>query len=104
MRAARASARPPPGRLPFSALFAAALAQPSDEPSDHEHGQQERDNHARAVIGENDSGAILDGHDARKRSASMPSVRSVERIASQVHSLPRERWGAKIGRPKEWAA
>jgi len=64
----------PPGRLLFSALSAAALAQPTDEPSDHERGQQERDDHAHADehIGENDSGAILDGHDARKRSASMP--------------------------------
>jgi hypothetical protein len=26
------------GRLLFSALSAAALAQPTDEPSDHEHG------------------------------------------------------------------
>jgi hypothetical protein len=34
------------GRLLFSALSAAALAQPTDEPSDHEHGQQESDDHA----------------------------------------------------------
>jgi hypothetical protein len=40
-------------------LLAAALAQPTDEPSDHERGQQERDDHAHAdeQIGENDSGA-----------------------------------------------
>src|SRR5215813_13714918 len=63
----------------FSALFAAALMQPNDDPFDHEHGQQERDDHAHADehIGENDSGAALDGHD----------VRSVERIASRVHPL-----------------
>jgi hypothetical protein len=44
-------------------LLAAALAQPTDEPSDHERGQQERDDHAHAdeQIGENDSGAALDG-------------------------------------------
>jgi hypothetical protein len=29
--------------LLFSALFAAAVAQPTNEPSDHERGQQERD-------------------------------------------------------------
>ncbi len=42
-------------------LLAAALAQPTDEPSDHERGQQERDDHAHADehIGENDSGAAL---------------------------------------------
>ena len=64
----------PPVRLLFSALFAAALAEPTDEPSDHECGQQERDDHAYADehIGENDSGAALDDHDSRSRSASMP--------------------------------
>jgi membrane protein implicated in regulation of membrane protease activity len=53
---------------------AAALAQPTDEPSDHERGQQERDDraHANEHIGENYSGAVLDGHDARRRFASMP--------------------------------
>jgi hypothetical protein len=58
----------------FSALFAAVLAQPTDAPSDHERGQQERDDHAYADehIGENYSGAALDGHDARMRVASMP--------------------------------
>ena len=63
-----------PRRLLFSALFAAALAHPTDEPSDHERGQQERDDHAHADehIGENDSGAALDGHDVRSRLASMP--------------------------------
>jgi hypothetical protein len=42
-----------------------------DEPSDHERGQQERDDHAHADehIGENDSGAVIDGHGARKRFA-----------------------------------
>ena len=70
----RASAQRLPVRLLFSALFAAALAQPTDEPSDHERGQQERDDHARADehIDENYSGAALDGHDARRRVASMP--------------------------------
>src|SRR5262245_1193797 len=64
-------ARPPPVRL---LLFAAALAQPTNEPSDHQRGQPERDDHARADehIGENYSGAALDGHDARRRFASMP--------------------------------
>jgi hypothetical protein len=81
-------ARPPPVRLLFSAVFAAALAQQTNEPSDYEHGQQERDDHAYADehIGQNDSGAVLDGHGARRRSASNASVRSVERIASLVHS------------------
>src|SRR6266404_7662268 len=63
-----------PVRLLFSALFAAALAQPTNKPSDHERGQQERDDHAYADenISENDSGAVLDGHGARSRSASVP--------------------------------
>jgi hypothetical protein len=39
--------------------------------------------HADEHIGENDSGAALNGHDARRRFAS----RSVERIASRVHAL-----------------
>jgi hypothetical protein len=45
-----------PGRLLFSAP-SAALAPPSDEPSDHEHGPHESDDHAYAdeQIGENDS-------------------------------------------------
>jgi hypothetical protein len=38
----RASAPRLPGGLLFSALFAAALAQPTNERSDHERGQQER--------------------------------------------------------------
>jgi hypothetical protein len=38
-------------------------------------------------IGENDSGAVLDGHGARRRSASNASVRSVERIASPVQCI-----------------
>lgn len=39
----------------YSALSATALAQPVDEPSDHERGRQERDDHADAGehIGEN---------------------------------------------------
>jgi len=63
-----------PVRLLFSALFAAALAQPTDEPSDQGHGQQERDDHAHADkhIDENNNGGVLDGHDARRRFASMP--------------------------------
>ena len=63
-----------PGRLLFSAPFAAVLAQPTDQPFDHERGQQERDDQADAGehIGENNSGAIVDGHDARGRLASMP--------------------------------
>jgi len=63
----------------FSALFAAALMQPNNDPSDHEHGQQERDDHDHADehIGENDSGAALDCRD----------VRSVERIASPVQCI-----------------
>src|ERR687888_2456008 len=58
----------------LSAIIDRAMAsQPSAESPDHEHGQQKRDDHAHADehIGENDSGAALDGH----------SVRSVERIA-----------------------
>ena len=65
--------------LLFFALFTAALAQQTDEPSHHESGQQKRDDHAHADehIGQNDSGATLDGHD----------VRSVERVTSRVHPL-----------------
>jgi hypothetical protein len=82
------------GMLLFSAPSAAALAQPSDEPSDHEHGQQENDDYARADkhIGENDSGAALDGHGARRRSASMPlygqSSRSVRRFMRLLRCYP----------------
>src|SRR5262249_61882588 len=77
---------PPHVRLLFSALSAAALAQPSDEPSDHERGQQERDDHAHADehIGEKDNGAVLDGHGALGGPASIPPYRSVERVASPV--------------------
>jgi len=77
--------------LLFSALFAATLARPTDEPSDHQRGQPERDDHAHAdkYIGQNYSGAALDSHDARRRSASNASVRSVERIAFPVHPLGR---------------
>jgi len=44
------------------------------EPSDQGHGQQERDDHAHADkhIDENNNGGVLDGHDARRRFASMP--------------------------------
>jgi hypothetical protein len=31
-------------------------------------------------------------------------TREKSQFRAQHHSLPRERWGAKIGRPKEWAA
>src|SRR5262245_22362443 len=82
-----------PGDLPveiatkyeLAMLFAAALAQPTNEPSDHERGQQERDDHAHADehIGDNDSGAVLDGHGARKRSASMPRAQ-----CPQFHHQP----------------
>ena len=67
-------ARPLPSRLLFSALFAAALTQSSNEPSDDERGQQERDDQADAGehIGENNNDAVVDGHDARGRLASMP--------------------------------
>src|SRR5262249_61505938 len=65
---------PPPVRLLFSAVSAAALAQPTDERSDHESGQQKRDDHAYTDehIGENNSGGVHDGPGARRRSASMP--------------------------------
>jgi hypothetical protein len=66
-----------PGRLLLSAP-SAALALPTDEPSDHEHGPHESDDHAYAdeQIGENDSGAALDAH--------RPSV---GRMGSPVHPL-----------------
>jgi hypothetical protein len=56
--------RPLPGGLLFSALFAAALTQPTDERSDRERDQHERGDHGRADehIGDNDSSAVLDGH------------------------------------------
>ena len=62
-----------PGRLLFSAA-SAALAPPSDEPSDHEHGPHESDDHSYAdeQIGENDS---------------MVMPLSVARVASSVHRL-----------------
>jgi hypothetical protein len=61
-----------PGRLLFSAA-SAALAPPSDEPSDHEHGPHESDDHSYAdeQIGENDSGAALDGHAAVSRAGGL---------------------------------
>jgi len=47
-----------------AAWLAAALAQPIDEPSDREHGQQRRDDYAHADehISENDGGAAVDAH------------------------------------------
>jgi hypothetical protein len=74
---ARAELRSRARRLLFSAP-SAALALPTDEPSDHEHGPHENDDHAYAdeQIGENDSGAALDAH--------RPSV---GRMASPVHPL-----------------
>jgi len=59
-------------RLRCSSLFcapsAAVLVPPTDEPSGHEYGPHESDDHAYAdeQIGENDSGAALDGHGARQ--------------------------------------
>jgi hypothetical protein len=66
-----------PDRLLFSAP-SAALALPTHEPSDHEYGPHESDDHAYAdeQIGENDSGAALDTH--------RPSV---GQMASPVHPL-----------------
>ena len=71
-----ASARLLPGRLLFSAQFAAVLAQPTDEPSDHERGQQERDDHAHADehIGENDSGAALFRHALNLRCSAIAAL------------------------------
>jgi hypothetical protein len=59
------SPRPSSSRtLLFSPPPSAALVQPTDEPADHEHGRQESDDHAHADkhIGEDNSGAVLDGH------------------------------------------
>ena len=57
---------------------------------------KERDDHAHADehIGENDSGAILDGHDARKRSASMPLYGQSSGSPRRFIRSPRECWGA----------
>jgi len=65
-------------------LSAAALAQPTDGPFDDERGQQERDGQADAGerIDENNSGAVVDGHDACGRLDINASVASVERMAS----------------------
>ena len=65
------------GPLLFSAR-SAGLALPTDEPSDHEHGPHESDDHAYAdeQIGENKSGAVIDGH--------RPSV---GRMTSPVHCI-----------------
>jgi len=67
----------------------AALAQPIDEPSDHKRGQQERDDHAHADkhIGENNSGAALDGHGDPHEICTNTSVGSVERIAFEALSV-----------------
>ena len=85
-RSARASSKEL--RLLLSALSAAALAQPSDEPSDHERGQQESDDHAHADehIGENDSGAVFRWSWRPQKVCINATVRSVERIASPVHA------------------
>jgi len=104
-QAISASALSRPVRLLFSPLFAAALAQPTNEPSDRERGQQKRDDHAYTDehIGENDCGGVHDGPGARRRSASMP-------LYGQSSGSPRRfirsfvNAGAKIGRPKERAA
>jgi hypothetical protein len=79
------------GKLLSFTLLAATLAQPTDEPSDHERGQQERDDHAHTDehIGENDSGAVLDGHDARKRFASMPLYGQSSGSPPPVQQVPR---------------
>ena len=77
-----------PVKLPFSALSAAALAQPTDERSDHESGQQKRDDHAYTDehIGENDSRGVHDGPGARRRSASMPRyVSEADRLAGSMY-------------------
>src|SRR2546429_9784877 len=65
--------------LLFSPLSAAARTQAIDEPSDHEHGQQKRDDDADADehIRDNKNGAVLDGH----------AVRSRADCASSVHHL-----------------
>ena len=64
--ALKAVAAGPPSEVSlfFPPLSAAALAQPLDEPSDHEHGRQERDDHADVGdhIRENNSGAAVDAH------------------------------------------
>src|SRR5215831_12083 len=67
----------------------AALAQPIDEPSDHKRGQQERDDHAHADkhVGENNSGAVLDGHGDPHEICTNTSVGSVERIAFEALSV-----------------
>jgi hypothetical protein len=83
-----ASAPRLPVRLLFCALFAAVPVQPTNEPSDHESGQQKRDDHAYTdeYIGENYSGAALDGHDARRRFASsLCTVSGADRLAGSMH-------------------
>ena len=82
-----ASAPRLPVRLLFCALFAAVPVQPTNEPSDHESGQQKRDDHAYTDehIGENYSGAALDGHDARRRFASsLCTVSGSDRLAGDT--------------------
>src|SRR5262249_27799405 len=77
--------------LLFFALFTAALAQQTDEPSHHESGQQKRDDYAHADehIGSNGSWAPLDG----------PDGLSVGWVTSRVHPLRFFNVGWKIGRP-----
>jgi len=61
---------------PASAAQYSCRREPCTEPSDHEHGPYESDDHAYAdeQIGENDSGALLYDHGP-----------SVGRMASPVH-------------------
>jgi hypothetical protein len=58
----------------LSSAPSAALALPTDEPSDHEHGPHESDDHAYAdeQIGENDSHAALDAHRSISRADGLP--------------------------------
>jgi hypothetical protein len=69
--------RPARDRRPLaysSPLCSRSAGAATNEASDRERSQQERDDHAHADehIGENDTGAVLDGHGERKRFASMP--------------------------------
>jgi 5-methylcytosine-specific restriction enzyme subunit McrC len=64
-------------------------ARAADEPSDHEHGQQERDDQADAGehIGENNSGAVLDGHDDRQSRGWAASVHGRYNCKWREHSF-----------------
>jgi len=64
------------------------------------NGQQESDDHAHAGehIGENDSGAVFDGHGARRRFASMPLYS--QSSGSPHRFMDRRRPAAKKLRPK----